>query len=83
MGASTVSVERWPTKKGTAHYALKNNGKLFRRAFGQWSAIALKGSRQLAIAGKDLFTLEENEDVWHFDARTGNWTNWRTCWRSA
>jgi hypothetical protein len=55
-------------------YALKDNGKLFRRAFGSWSAIATKGSRQIAAAGKDVYTLEDNEDVWMFDSGTGSWT---------
>ena len=55
-------------------YALKNNGKLFRRTFGAWSAIGLKGSRAIAVGGKDVYTLEDNDDVWMFSSATGQWS---------
>lgn len=55
-------------------YALGADGRLYRRTFGKWSALALKGSRQITVAGKDVFTLENNDDIWMFSSSTGGWT---------
>ena len=53
-------------------YAMKDDGRVFRLSFGQWSAIGSQGSRQVAASGTDLYTLENNDDIfmfWHGDGR--------------
>lgn len=54
-------------------YAMKDDGRIFRLTFGNWSAIGSKGSRQMAAAGKDLYTLENNDDVFMFWHGDGQW----------
>jgi hypothetical protein len=54
-------------------YAMKDDGRVYRLSYGQWSAIGSKGSRQMAAAGKDLYTLENNDDVFMFWHGDGQW----------
>lgn len=54
-------------------YALKNDGRVFRLTYGKWSAIGMKGTKGLAAAGKDLYTLESNDDVFMFWHGDGQW----------
>ena len=54
-------------------YAMKDDGRVFRFTFGQWQAIGSKGSRQVCAAGMDLYTLENNDDIFMFWHGDGQW----------
>ena len=68
-GAGTLSI----AAAAGRCYALKNDGRLFRLTYGQWSAIGRVGSKQIAAAGKDVYTLENNDDVFMFWHGDGQW----------
>jgi hypothetical protein len=54
-------------------YAAKNDGRVFRLTYGKWSALGMRGTKQITAAGKDLYTLEANDDVYMFYHGDGQW----------